>query len=255
MVEWLKPLLKRNRTVSIKGRKIQILQLLSEGLNYYEIADSLQISHETAKKDIQSIYRELNVHCKEEALQRAKVLGILDRSQDGHQQRGRMLRPSSMAALAGLSILMTVLLASYLARLLSNPCAEYADLKQKKWEEVSATWENAPGTGAMVREANLNEYFGKVESETLTVDLSRCPILRIDAAQVEPNAGYTIQILDKRSEETADIVTDNHSGSWAIDLAQAMNWQQPGLQTFTLNIWVSGEGKAITFDRISIGPE
>lgn len=254
MVEWLKPLFKRNTPVSLKKREIQILHLLSEGLNYYEIADALLISHEATKKDIQSIYRELNVHCKEEALKRARALKILDGPQDKEQRQAWILRPLPIAALAVTGIL-AALLAIYLARPLVDPCAEFADLTQKKWEDISATWEDAAGSGVVVREASPTEYFGKVESETLTVDLSRCPILHIDTAEVEPEAGYTIQILDKRSDQTTDVVRDNHAGDWVINLVQEVSWQQPGLQAFTINVWVSGEGKAVTFGHISIGSE
>lgn len=252
MSQWLKVLKKTDNAVSLKEREMQILHLLSEGRSYYEIADALQISYELVKKDVQSIYRELGVHCKKEALRRARKLKLLDGSRDSGQERPWMLRPSVLAVISVVGIL---LFAGYSAWMSPRPCSEFADLTQRKWEDVSATWENVAGTHVVVREAHTTDYFGKVESETLTVDLRRCPILHISVNHVEPEAGYTIQILDKRSEEAADIVKGDQAGDWAINLAQDVNWQQPEPQTFTINIWVSGEGKAVTLDHLSIGAQ
>ncbi|MBN1427617.1 MAG: helix-turn-helix transcriptional regulator [Anaerolineae bacterium] len=250
MVEWLTSLLKRKQSISLKEREIQILCLLSKGLNYYEIADALQISHEATKKDIQSIYRELDVHCKEDAIRQARVLKILDGSQGDLQQSNQAARLTMM----GIGVLAVALLASRLVRPFPDPCAEFADLTQRKWEELSAVREDTTGTGMVVRESGLTDYFGKVESETLIVDVSRCPILRIGVAHVEPEAGYTIQVLDKRSDKAFDVLIDNQSRDWTIDLTQAVDWQQPELQprSFTINIWVSGEGKSVSFSHISL---
>ena len=45
-------------------REIEILQQLSNGLSYKEIAEQLLISYETVKQHIKNIYRKLHVHNK-----------------------------------------------------------------------------------------------------------------------------------------------------------------------------------------------
>jgi DNA-binding CsgD family transcriptional regulator len=254
MPKWIRSLLKWNELVHLTDREVKIIHLMAEGLTAYEMADRLNLGYETVRRTIQRIYRKLNVSCKEEALRRARELGILDGSEGGGWHQDQEARPWLAIILAVSGALAAVLLAVYLARPLLDPCAEFADLTQRKWEDVSASWMVIPDTGVMVREANPTDYFGKVESETMTVDLSRCPILRIDVEEVGTEAGYSVQILDKRSDIAVDILTDNRPGDWTIDLTQAVRWQRPEIQPqiFTINIWVTGEGKSVTFAHLSM---
>ena len=52
-------------------REIEILEHLSKGLSYGQIADNLFISSGTVRKHIENIYRKLQVHNKVEAIQKA----------------------------------------------------------------------------------------------------------------------------------------------------------------------------------------
>lgn len=52
-------------------REIEILEHLSKGLSYGQIADNLFISNGTVRKHIENIYRKLQVHNKVEAVQKA----------------------------------------------------------------------------------------------------------------------------------------------------------------------------------------
>jgi DNA-binding NarL/FixJ family response regulator len=56
----------------LSGRELEILQKISEGKNYQEIADVLFISPKTVRKHIENIYAKLQVHNKVEAVQVAK---------------------------------------------------------------------------------------------------------------------------------------------------------------------------------------
>jgi DNA-binding NarL/FixJ family response regulator len=56
----------------LSDRERQILELLSKGKNYSEIADLLSISKETSKTHIRNIYTKLNVHSKSGALEKAR---------------------------------------------------------------------------------------------------------------------------------------------------------------------------------------
>ncbi|UPT68853.1 MAG: response regulator transcription factor [Sphingobacteriales bacterium JAD_PAG50586_3] len=49
-------------------RELQIVELLSKGLRYKEIAADLSLSHETVRKHINNIYRKLEVQSRTEAI-------------------------------------------------------------------------------------------------------------------------------------------------------------------------------------------
>jgi len=55
-------------------REKEVVQLLSLGLTYEQIASKIDVSHETVKMHLKNIYRKLNVQNKIEALQKVKLL-------------------------------------------------------------------------------------------------------------------------------------------------------------------------------------
>jgi len=52
----------------LTGREIEILELLSNGFTYHEIADKLFISPKTVRKHIENIYHKLHIHTKVDAV-------------------------------------------------------------------------------------------------------------------------------------------------------------------------------------------
>jgi len=60
--------IKKNEEVKLTNREVEILEHLSKGLNYNEIADNLIISPSTVRKHIENIYKKLQVHNKMEAV-------------------------------------------------------------------------------------------------------------------------------------------------------------------------------------------
>lgn len=62
----------------LSSREQEILNLISLGLKYKEIADDLNISPHTVRRHIENIYRKLEVNSKVEALGKANRLGILN---------------------------------------------------------------------------------------------------------------------------------------------------------------------------------
>jgi DNA-binding NarL/FixJ family response regulator len=58
-------------------RELEILEHLSKGLSYEQIADNLIISSGTVRKHIENIYRKLQVNNKVEAVQKATQRGIV----------------------------------------------------------------------------------------------------------------------------------------------------------------------------------
>ncbi len=63
--------------IALSKREIEILDQLSKGLNYQQIAENLIISPSTVRKHIENIYKKLQVHNKMEAVQKAMKHNIL----------------------------------------------------------------------------------------------------------------------------------------------------------------------------------
>ncbi len=63
---------------TISEREIEVLQLLSDGLTYQEIAQTMFVSVNTVKSHLKSIYGKLSVHNRREAVARARVLHLID---------------------------------------------------------------------------------------------------------------------------------------------------------------------------------
>lgn len=61
-------------SILLSIREKEVLELLSKGLLYKEIADKLGITHETVKKHLKNIYQKLHVQNKIEALNKFRLL-------------------------------------------------------------------------------------------------------------------------------------------------------------------------------------
>ncbi|MGK4567101.1 response regulator [Flavobacterium sp. 3HN19-14] len=61
-----------NDEVKLTTREIEVLEQLSKGLKYNNIADNLILSLGTVRKHVENIYAKLQVHNKLEAIQKAK---------------------------------------------------------------------------------------------------------------------------------------------------------------------------------------
>jgi ATP/maltotriose-dependent transcriptional regulator MalT len=64
----------------LTNRELEILELLAWGLSNKEIAEKLFISAETIKKHLHNTFRKLNVSSRQQAVDKARTLGILSRS-------------------------------------------------------------------------------------------------------------------------------------------------------------------------------
>ena len=58
----------------LSTREKEVLELLAKGLLYKEIADQLDVTHETVKKHLKNIYQKLHVQNKIEALTKFKLI-------------------------------------------------------------------------------------------------------------------------------------------------------------------------------------
>jgi DNA-binding NarL/FixJ family response regulator len=66
-----------NSDYKLSKRELEILEHLSEGLDYNKIADKLFISPKTVRKHIENIYTKLEAHNKIEAISIAKKNGLI----------------------------------------------------------------------------------------------------------------------------------------------------------------------------------
>lgn len=63
--------------VALTSRETEVLEQLSKGLNYNQIATNLFISTGTVRKHIENIYSKLQVHNKMEAVEKARHNNII----------------------------------------------------------------------------------------------------------------------------------------------------------------------------------
>ena len=63
---------KDKEDIKLSNRETEVLEHLSKGLNYVQIAENLILSTGTVRKHIENIYKKLQVHNKLEAVQKAK---------------------------------------------------------------------------------------------------------------------------------------------------------------------------------------
>lgn len=68
-----KPSVKDEKSL-LSLREKEVLELLAKGLLYKEIADQLDVTHETVKKHLKNIYQKLHVQNKIEALNKFKLI-------------------------------------------------------------------------------------------------------------------------------------------------------------------------------------
>lgn len=66
-----------NEEYGLSEREIEVLNRLSEGDNYQQIADSLFISVDTVRHHIRNIYKKLHVHSQSEAVAKAIRKGLI----------------------------------------------------------------------------------------------------------------------------------------------------------------------------------
>ena len=68
---------KEEEIIKLSAREIDVLEQLSKGLNYINIAKNLFLSPATVRKHIENIYTKLQVHNKLEAVQKAKKNNLI----------------------------------------------------------------------------------------------------------------------------------------------------------------------------------
>ena len=68
--------------LGLSKRKVEVLQLLAQGLSNQEIADKLFVSLNTSKTHISKIYQKMNVKRRTQAIQKARDYALISPSKD-----------------------------------------------------------------------------------------------------------------------------------------------------------------------------
>jgi LuxR family maltose regulon positive regulatory protein len=72
---------------TLSQRELDVLSLIEDGLTSREIAEALYLSRNTIKSHRSSIYRKLNVGTRDQAISKARMLGILAKQTDAYTWR------------------------------------------------------------------------------------------------------------------------------------------------------------------------
>jgi hypothetical protein len=129
---------------------------------------------------------------------------------------------------------------------LPPPCWQ---MEPSQWQTPSTRWADIGETSTLC-ENDPSQNYGKAESEIIVVDVDACPLLYVNAAAVDPESRYIIQLLDKSTDEATNVLTQAKAGSHIVNLTEELEWT--GEKQFTLNIWIEGESKCTTFENIAI---
>ncbi len=130
---------------------------------------------------------------------------------------------------------------------------DHFDPVKPSWFSMGAIWDDVPGTTAVLTEDNPGFSYGKVESETLTVDVNTYPELSAVVTDIDEDAWLDIGIQQEGGTWTyTDVISDiEEPNTYKVDIADVMNWQ--GYQSFRIVLWINGNGKTVTLDKIQLG--
>lgn len=127
---------------------------------------------------------------------------------------------------------------------------------QAVWRTSGISIEDLANGSTRISENDESNEFGRIESETLLIDVSATPFLKVVITEVSfPNGGqFEVEIVssDNRdgSVERALLLSGGEAGTSLIDLREVTGWA--GNRTFQLNLILQGESASIALDEISI---
>lgn len=121
------------------------------------------------------------------------------------------------------------------------------------WFEMGAIWDDFPGPGANLVEDNPGMSYGKVESESLLVNLDLYPILTVDVTSVESGAWLDVGIQEQGGSWTYMDVMPTFTGPGRVkaDIAAAMGWS--GYKTFRVILWINGNSQSAALNLVRVG--
>lgn len=120
------------------------------------------------------------------------------------------------------------------------------------WNQESCYWTDTAGVGAVLTENNPSASYGVVHSELLIVDLDVYNELYVKTTAVDSGCYYSFQIQEVGGSGLyRDAISYAGTASVnVIDIARLMGWS--GTKTFRINIWLEGNNKSVTFEKIEL---
>jgi hypothetical protein len=128
---------------------------------------------------------------------------------------------------------------------------DHFDPRKELWYEMGAYWTDNGDSTSTLTEDQPGQTYGKVESETIDVNVSQFPELLIDVTAVT-GGWLDVAIQEQENFYAAnDVITAiTEPGIYKGNVAAAMNWT--GRHRFRIVLWVNGNGKSFTFDKIQL---
>lgn len=132
---------------------------------------------------------------------------------------------------------------------------DHFDPLKSTWFEMGAYWTDTPDSNAILTEDNPGLSYGKVESETLTVDMDIYPELTVVVTDVETDGSTTIGIQEQGGawaykDVISNVIEPNCPNTFKANIADEMGWN--GYRNFRVVIWIDGNGKSATFDLVRV---
>ncbi|MCE5341328.1 MAG: hypothetical protein LLF92_09430 [Planctomycetaceae bacterium] len=130
--------------------------------------------------------------------------------------------------------------------------SEIFDPVKITWTQESCLWTDTAGIGAVLTENNPAVSYGVVRSEILTVDLDVYNELYVKTTAIDSGCYYSVQIQEVGgSGAYRDAISyAGVAAAQVIDIAKLMNWS--GMKTFRINIWLEGDNRSTTFEKIEL---
>ncbi|MFA5292128.1 MAG: hypothetical protein WC496_03745 [Phycisphaerae bacterium] len=120
------------------------------------------------------------------------------------------------------------------------------------WTELDAYWTDIPGTTAILTEDNPYASYGKVESETLLVNLAVYPELTVTVTGVDTDGWLDVGVQEQGGAWSYVDVIQNITGpnTFKVNIANITGWS--GYKQFRVIFWINGNGKSATIDDVRV---
>jgi hypothetical protein len=119
-------------------------------------------------------------------------------------------------------------------------------------ESEHAYWTELPGSYAMLIEDNIYDSYGKIESQTLNVDLNVYPELEFKIVDVEAGGRLDVGIQGQGGDypyfNLVPYVTG--PGTYKANIPAITGWT--GYNLFRIVLWMNGNNRSATFDYIQL---
>jgi hypothetical protein len=121
---------------------------------------------------------------------------------------------------------------------------------------LGAYWTDNPDSTATLTEDFSGGAYGKVESETFTVDLDVYPELTVVVNAIDGGGAWLDVAIQEEGGTWApyDIITNiTAPGTYQANIADIVGWS--GYKNFRIVLWINGNNMSATLDQIKLAIE